>query len=119
MKIAQAATVFQVTDIKAVIQWYVDVLGFKLQFEHGPYAGLERDGCFIHLSGGPDQKNVGKGYVYLVCDEVDEFHHTIAGRGASIAWGPRDQPYGMRDMMVNDPAGNTLYFGRITSCDMA
>jgi len=48
--------------------------------------------------------------VYVVVDDVDRLHARIAAAGLAARWGPGDQPWGMRELEVRDPDGNTLRF---------
>ena len=116
MKITSAATVMPVNDVDASIRFYVDVLGFSEQFKFGNYAGVEREGCLIHLSqiGNPNTAAPGCGAVYIFCDDVDAIHQQIVQRGASVEGEPKDYPYGMRDFVACDPDGNKLSFGAPT-----
>lgn len=109
MQAHDAATVFAVKDIEKAIQFYTDVLGFEVEFNYGPYAGIKRDQVSIHL-GESDDDTAGKGKVYLLCDEVDAYHDEVKAKDAAIKWAPKDYPYGRRDFELTDPDGNSLAF---------
>jgi catechol 2,3-dioxygenase-like lactoylglutathione lyase family enzyme len=112
MKISAAATVFQVEDLKLSLAYYLDVLGFELDFEFGPYAGVHRGEMYLHLCAHDTWKRPpGAGMVSVFCDEVDAYHDAVRGRGGAIRLAPTDEPYGMRDFVVSDPEGNLLTFG--------
>jgi len=49
------------------------------------------------------------GLVYLFVDDVDAEVERI-GDGAAIRWGPEDQPYGLRELGVEDLNGYLLCF---------
>jgi uncharacterized glyoxalase superfamily protein PhnB len=49
--------------------------------------------------------------VYFWVDDVDTFHHEVAGRGADVIQTPTDQGYGLREIRVRDPFGYILAFG--------
>jgi catechol 2,3-dioxygenase-like lactoylglutathione lyase family enzyme len=115
MKIRDAATVLQVSEIESSLRFYREILGFELDFEFGPYAGVHRGGMYLHLCAHDTWKRpLGGGAVVIFCDEIDAFHEEVKGRGATIRLAPTDEPYGMRDFVVSDPDGNVLTFG----CDL-
>jgi catechol 2,3-dioxygenase-like lactoylglutathione lyase family enzyme len=116
MKITDAATVFQVEDLERSLRYYREVLGFELDFEFGPYAGIHRDEMYLHLCAHDTWKRPpGGGMATVFCDEVDLYHDEVKGRGATIPLAPTDEPYGMRDFVLSDPDGNLLTFG----CELA
>jgi len=110
-----AAPVFVVEDVMRSVDYYRNALGFRIEFTHGApasYAGVERDNVAVHLQAARDSKRkVGHSAVYVFVADVDELHRELQSRGARIANGPRDYPYGMRDFDVHDLDGNALCFG--------
>ena len=113
MEISAAATVVPVTDLEASIQFFIETLGFKEEFRHDGYVGLERDNCLVHLSraGNPNTGSPGSASVYLFCDDVDSIHQNLIERGVSMPAEPQDYSYGMRDFVVADLDGNKFSFG--------
>ena len=116
------APVLLVTDVGMAAEYYRDRLGFDVSFyeripEH--YAYAERDGCHVHFArfeGAPPRPNVevvppDMFDVYFWVDDVDTFHHEVAGRGADVIQTPTDQGYGLREIRVRDPFGYILAFG--------
>ncbi|HTH54840.1 MAG TPA: VOC family protein [Cyclobacteriaceae bacterium] len=110
-------------DINLSLEFYTKVLGFGIKFTHAPdgqigYAGIEKDGCEIHLS----RHEGGWGtIVYVEVDEVDLLFREFVKRGldnshkkeSPVHQGPTDQTWGMREFYIDDPSGNTLRFGCI------
>jgi hypothetical protein len=43
--------------------------------------------------------------------DVDSLHEELTKRGAKIVRAPADEPWGMREMLVEDPDGHTFRFG--------
>ncbi len=113
MKISDSSAVFSVSDFRAALAFYCDVLGFTIEFEFGEYAGVRSGSVVLHLSG-HNPKPPGSGHVYLFCDEIDSYHDLIRQKGAPIVRPIEDTPYGMRDFEIKDPDGNLLVFG----CDI-
>jgi uncharacterized glyoxalase superfamily protein PhnB len=114
MKTECAATIFHVKNVEASIEYYTRVLGFSLDFRYNDLAGMEYGTVLIYLSGpGQDaKKTVGKGMIYIFCDEVDQYFADISAKGAIKVIPPDDRPYDMRDFAIKDLDGNELSFGR-------
>ncbi|ASZ13158.1 VOC family protein [Chitinophaga pendula] len=110
-----AATIFSVSDLAASLKYYVDTLGFAIDFEYGAIAGLYYGNVLLQLSG-PDhagnRKATGEGHMYVFCDEVDQYFQDIVAKGALAIVAPADREYGMRDFAIRDADGNILAFGK-------
>ena len=109
------ASVLSVSDLAKSKSYYIDILGFKLDFdfEMGQYAGVKLDGVNIHLTAGDFvAERIGKGSVYIFCDEINDYFEMVKAKGANLLSEPADQPYMMRDFTVLDPDGNMISFGR-------
>jgi len=102
-------------DIKAK-EFYIDFLGFKVDWEHRVEAGLplyvqiSKDGCVIHLS-----KHHGDGCpgaaVSIQTDELEEFQRALMEKQYKHARpGIETMPWGSQDMTITDPFGNRLTF---------
>jgi len=109
--------VLHVTDVKAAIIYFTEVLGCNLDFVfEDRYAGLTFGKTCFHLSQGTGMFNrpVGGANVYFFLDaasDVDAAYGEIIGKGGKVNHEPQDYPYGMRDFVVFDPDGNMLTFG--------
>ena len=115
MKTQCAATVFSVKDVAQAIKFYVDILGFSVDFRFGEYAGVKHGEVLIHLSQNhPNMRPPGSGAVYIFCDEVDDFYRDITSKGVKTTAAPKDYPYGMRDFLAYDLDGNQVSFGTET-----
>lgn len=44
----------------------------------------------------------------LASDDLDGLFARLEGAGVEIVQEPKDQPYGLRDAAVRDPAGNLI-----------
>lgn len=112
-----AATIFSVSDLATSLKYYVDTLGFSIDFEYGAIAGLHYGNVLLQLSG-PDlignRKATGEGHMYIFCDEVDQYFQDIVAKGALVIIEPADREYGMRDFAIQDADGNILAFGKVT-----
>jgi uncharacterized glyoxalase superfamily protein PhnB len=115
MKVFCASAVFQVSDLAASLKFYTEVLGFDEEFIYGEparYAGVKLSDVIIHLNAfanGDDR--IGKGALYLFCDEVDAYYSTLKERNVEITSPLNSTPYDMRDFQIKDIDGNLLCFG--------
>lgn len=112
------AAVFTVADVGRALAFYVERLGFEVEFKMGDppeYAILDKDAVSVHLmpaERAPD--TLGKSSIYVFVADVDALHGTLAARGCAFEEVPADYDYGMREMSVRDPDGNRITFGQPT-----
>jgi uncharacterized glyoxalase superfamily protein PhnB len=110
----------RITNWKRSHRFYVDGLGFTVDWEHRfephlpVFAQLTRDGLSLFLSEHSGDCQVG-GAAYFVVDDVDVLYHEISGKGVVPAEPPSDTPWGSREMSVIDPDGNRLRFANPVS----
>ncbi len=104
--------IFYVADVDAAERYYIELLRFTSAFRYGTYVGLRIGSCELHITDPGEPRQVpGKGAAYLICDEVDDYFHSLRDVGARLKNYPEDRPYGMRDFAVLDLDGNQLTFG--------
>jgi predicted enzyme related to lactoylglutathione lyase len=109
------AAVFPVADVGRSLAFFVERLGFGVEFKLGDppeYAIIDREAVSLHLmpaARAPETR--GHSSVYVFVADVDALHRELDGRGAPIEVAPTDFDYGMREMSVRDPDGNRLTFG--------
>lgn len=114
----QAIPVLHMTNADATEQFYCGRLGFRLEFQvpasatkRDPcYMGVARDGAVLHLSSQAGDSVVG-GVVYFISDDVDTLHEEFVAKNVRIHIAPMDQTWGMRELYVLDPDGNSVRFG--------
>ena len=110
--------VLHVADTVAAEEFYCRGLGFRLDFRvpgspasvDPAYIGVSRDAAALHLSSHAGAGVAGAA-VYLLVDSVDAIFEELLGRGLPIALSPTDQTWGMRELYVRDPDGNSVRFG--------
>ena len=97
-------------------EFYVDFLGFNVDWEHRfedglpLYMQISKGDCIIHLSEHHGDCSPG-GALRIDTDELDAFQqHLLAKRYKYARPGIVDQPWGTRDMTIHDPSGNKLTF---------
>jgi catechol 2,3-dioxygenase-like lactoylglutathione lyase family enzyme len=111
-KSAFVAPIFPVNDLQASFRYYVEVLGFEKRWEWGEppdYGCVAFGNVELFLCQG-GQGHAGT-WLYLFVDGIDEYTSFIRERGAEILSGPRDEPWGMREIHVRDPDGHILRIG--------
>ncbi|MFD2874279.1 VOC family protein [Mucilaginibacter ximonensis] len=114
MKALSIAIVVHVTDLEASLSYYIDVLGFTMDFRFGDYAGLLLDDVLIHLSGPNNEgqkKPPGGAHFCIDLNEIDDYYQLLQRKGTNITVAMADRIYGIRDFAVDDPDGNTIVFG--------
>ena len=103
------------TNWKRTRTFYVDGLGFEVDWEHRfepgfpVFAQVTRDGLSLFLTEHTGDCQVG-GAAYLVVDDVDALHREIGARGIKPAEPPGDTEWHAPEMTVVDPDGNKLRF---------
>jgi catechol 2,3-dioxygenase-like lactoylglutathione lyase family enzyme len=119
------------TDPAASVAFYRDILGFEVRTDVG-YGGMrwimvgpvDQPGTSIVLEPpAPDgcgktedeiraiTEMMAKGTyagINLATTDLDGTFEKLAARGVEIVQEPTDQPYGVRDCAVRDPAGNLI-----------
>lgn len=101
--------IFRVADLAASLDYYVRVLGFRIDWEFtGVIACVSRDKAAIFLSEG-DQGNPGA-WVWIGTGDVERVHADLVKRGATIRQPPTNFPWAL-EMQVADPDGNILRIG--------
>lgn len=116
MTIASSIPVLRVEDYSASKAFWTDVMGFSIAEEGGSPARFgifKREAATVFVDswhGGDAEPSPGwRAYFHL--GDVDAFAAEIKAKGADFD-GPVDAVYGMREIVVRDPAGNRLCFGQ-------
>lgn len=103
------------TSAKASLPFYVDGLGFKVdwahQFEPGfpLFMQLTREGQTIFLTEHTGDCQVG-GAVYFIVPDARGCFADFVRRGAPVGEAPADMPWGNCEFLLTDPDGNRLRF---------
>jgi catechol 2,3-dioxygenase-like lactoylglutathione lyase family enzyme len=108
------------TNSAATEDFYVRQLGFRLAFAARTgdgttdpcYLSVLREGVELHLSSHAGDAVLG-GVVNVRTTNIDELHREFVNREVPIHVAPVDQTWGLREMYVRDPDGNTLRFQAI------
>jgi predicted enzyme related to lactoylglutathione lyase len=99
--------ILRVSDLEASVRYYVDMLGFGIDF-YESIASVSRDRCAVFLVQG-DQGNPGS-WVWVGVNDVDLVHAEYLRSGAKIRQPPTNFPWAC-EMQVEDLDGNVLRMG--------
>lgn len=101
--------ILRVKDLAASIEYYVGVLGFKLDWQGpGTFASVSRGRCTIFLCEG-DQGHPG-GWVWVGVGDAGALFEDYRSRGARVRHPPTNYEWSY-EMQVEDLDGNVLRFG--------
>ncbi|MGZ5444502.1 MAG: glyoxalase superfamily protein [Thermoanaerobaculia bacterium] len=103
-----AAPILRVADLRASIDYYVNSLGFKVDFETEWLVSVSRDRCCIFLAVG-DQGNPGA-WVWIGVADAEALHDELRAKGAKIRHPPTNFSWAL-EMQVEDLDGNVLRLG--------
>jgi catechol 2,3-dioxygenase-like lactoylglutathione lyase family enzyme len=103
-----AIPILRVASLEASRAYYVNVLGFRVDWDAGGIASFSRDECCVFLCEG-GQGHAG-GWVWLGVGDVQVLWRELAARGALIRNPPTNYFWAL-EMQVTDPDGNVLRIG--------
>lgn len=116
MSFGKTTPILRIFDEVKAREFYVDFLGFKLDWEHrfepdlSLYVQVSRDGCVLHLSEHHGDCSPGAA-MRIETTDLDALHVELASkRYRYVQPGIETTPWGTRDMSVKDPFGNRLTF---------
>jgi uncharacterized glyoxalase superfamily protein PhnB len=113
----QAVPIVRITRAEAAEAFYCERLGFHLDFcvpagesERDPcYMAISRERALVHLSSHSNDGTPGS-IVLILCRNVDALYAEFVAKGVPIQLAPVNQTWGMRELYVRDPDGNTIRF---------
>jgi catechol 2,3-dioxygenase-like lactoylglutathione lyase family enzyme len=111
----RVAAMFPVRDMERACAFYIGVLGFTKTFENGQPVGfmiLKQGKAEIHLTLQKDHEAAPFNIAHMMVDDVDAFHELCRSHGLRIVKGLRDQDYGLRAFVFEDPDGNRIDVGQ-------
>jgi catechol 2,3-dioxygenase-like lactoylglutathione lyase family enzyme len=117
-KLAAPIPILRIFDEDAARAFYIDFLGFRVDWEHRFEPGLplymqvSLGDCVLHLSGHHGDATPGSA-LRIETEGLDAFQQTLLAKQYKHARpGIVQQPWG-RDMDVRDPFGNRLTFSSL------
>ena len=109
VEFAHVTPILRVADFEASVAYYVDALGFSLDWRDGRFGAIRRGDVTLMLSEG-SQGHAGT-WVFVSVSDADALYDEVRGRGAAIRHPPTNYPWGSRELHVFDPDGHVLRFG--------
>lgn len=116
MKLGKITPILRIFDEAKAKEFYVDFLGFKVDWEHRfaddlpLYMGISKGDCILHLSEHFGDACPGAA-LRIETDDVDAYQQELLAKQYKNARpGIQNQPWGTREMCINDPFGNRLIF---------
>jgi catechol 2,3-dioxygenase-like lactoylglutathione lyase family enzyme len=104
-----------VSDMEAMRRFYVDLLGFSVEWEPDAdnlYLSSGIDNLALHRAAGPVAREGHPldhlGLIVRRAEDVDEWAAYLEGHGVTIAARPRTHRDGARSCYFRDPDGNTV-----------
>jgi catechol 2,3-dioxygenase-like lactoylglutathione lyase family enzyme len=116
----QITPFMHVEDLEGAIAFFTDILGFKAQLRMDDYAYLHREtaGFRILQQHGEDGAPPGnrRFAYYIDVRNVDELYAELKPKLDTLpqgdVYGPVNQTYGQRELLVLAPDGNLIAFGQ-------
>jgi len=115
IRFGRIAAMLPVRDMDRAHASYTTVLGFPKTFQNGNPVGfmiLKRDGAELHLTLQPQHKAAPFNVAHLMVEDADALHRICQAQGLRIIKGLRDQDYGLRAFVFEDPDGNRIDVGQ-------
>ena len=116
IQLESTAPVFRIFSVEKAREFYIDYLGFKVDFEHRfgdnfpLYMGISRDGIHIHLSEHHGDSTPGS-TVYMRISGIEELYAELEGKDyLYLKPGLETMERGTKELWLTDPFGNKLRF---------
>lgn len=109
--------VIAVPDLAVSATFYRDVLGFEVHEIRDPgWRFFSRDEVLImagECPGALPPRELGdhSWFAYIEVDGIDDFHATVASKGAEVISPVADQPWGLREFGIRTADGHRIRFG--------
>lgn len=106
--------IFRVSNVEASVKYYLDALGFKLNWGTKDFACVSRDRVAIFLCEG-DQGHFGT-WVWIGVGNVEVLLEELQAKGAKVRNPPQNYDWAY-EMQIEDLDGNVLRIGSDTRKD--
>jgi uncharacterized glyoxalase superfamily protein PhnB len=120
MNIEKVIPVLRIFDYKKAIEFYIDWLGFKINWEHtfdnnSPvYMEIEKDGLILHLTEHHGDGTPGTN-IFVWCKGIEEFHKALINKNYKYNKpGLEKTFYSALAVTVVDPFQNRIIFNEKT-----
>ncbi len=116
MSLGKPTPILRIFDEAKAREFYIDFLGFKVDFEHRfepglpLYMGVSKGDCVLHLTEHHGDCSPGAA-LRIPLDELDAYQAELLAKNYKYSRpGIELMPWGARDMSIKDPFGNRLTF---------
>ncbi|MGZ8999087.1 MAG: hypothetical protein ACXW2T_09560 [Allosphingosinicella sp.] len=116
----QITPFMHVADVPSAARFFIEMLGFTAPILTEAYAYVELEGAGIRILGHRDRREIGAphgGFAYYV--DVRDLGLVLEKLGSKLSdlpegsvFGPVDQSYGQRELLIRAPDGNLVVFGQ-------
>jgi catechol 2,3-dioxygenase-like lactoylglutathione lyase family enzyme len=110
----KAIPIFRILDLAKAKEFYVDFLGFSIDWEHrfGPdepiYMQVSKNGLVLHLS---ENNRFRTGVSFVDAKGIEEFHSELLNKKSNYPLpGVLATPWNTKQLELEDPFGNLLRF---------
>ena len=103
----QALPELPVGNVTAAVEYYRDVLGFKINYQQDDIGVMDRDAITILLIK-RTKPNEGIGSFGVYVEDADALYNELLAKGAQIDGRPVSHLWGLRDFRVFDLDGNRI-----------
>jgi catechol 2,3-dioxygenase-like lactoylglutathione lyase family enzyme len=100
--------ILSVKSLPASLRFYVDLLGFKVDWEAGNMASVSRDGQAIMLCQG-SQGHPGT-WIWMGVEDIEPLFDDYSAKGVTIRRRPTNYEWAY-EMCIEDPDGHVLRIG--------
>jgi uncharacterized glyoxalase superfamily protein PhnB len=107
--IGRAIPILRVASVDDSIEYYLQQLGFSLEWRAEGMASVRRDKSSVMLCEG-DQGQAGT-WLWFSTSDVDALYAELESRGARLRHAPANYPWGSRECQITDLDGHVLRFG--------
>ena len=103
-----ATPILRVADLRASVSYFVDILGFGIDWETPGFLSVSRDRCCIFLSQGDQGMPIS--WMWIGVADVEALHAELAAKGAKVRQPPTNFPWAL-EIQIEDLDGNVMRFG--------
>jgi predicted enzyme related to lactoylglutathione lyase len=102
MEVLSSRMLIRPADLERTRAFYAESLGLETYRDFGAGTVFFAGGGFVEVSGARDLPAVE---LWLQVRSVDDAREELAGRGVTILREPVTEPWGLREMWIEDPDG--------------
>lgn len=111
-EMSPAVPIIRVENLKKAQRYYRDVLGFQLEWEDGDppdFAAVKRGNAVYFMCEGCQGR--GASWSMAFVKDVDALYDELRAKKAIVRMPPKDMPWKLRELHVEDEDGNVIRFG--------